>query len=152
LPGTHTASTDNISTSTKKAVAAGAAAVTEATKQAKEQTQAVKTEAKKKETSVKKAAKKEVKTEKIVKKATETTRPFALQIASYRTMAQAKKEASRWKKKGYYVRIRRADLGRKGIWYRVYLGRYKSLEEAKRASIKLASKEGIRSYVTKVTQ
>jgi len=93
-----------------------------------------------------------VKTEKIARPAKEVSRPFALQIASYRTLTQAKKEAQRWRKKGYYVRVKSANLGRKGIWYRVYLGRYRSLEEAKKASIRLATKEGLRSYVTKVSK
>ena len=105
----------------------------------------------------KKAAKKvksthKIKTEKIARPAKEVSRPFALQIASYRTLTQAKKEAQRWRKKGYFVRIKSANLGRKGIWYRVYLGRYRSLEEAKKASVRLATKEGLRSYVTKVSK
>ncbi len=98
----------------------------------------------------KKASK--VKTEKIADTSSGIKRPFSLQIASYRTITQARKEAARWRKKGYFVRVKSANLGRKGIWYRVYLGRYRSLEEAKRASVKLASKEGIRSYVTKVSK
>ncbi len=74
-------------------------------------------------------------------------RYFTLQIASYKRIEQARQEASRWKKKGYFVKIQKANLGGKGTWYRVYIGKYKSLKEAKRASVKLASKEGIRSYV-----
>ncbi len=155
LPGSHnvaSANTTNENIPSKESVAT-AVPETKSQKRAEvhEEVKA-KEEVKKTETKPKKKSAKKVKTEKIVKKAKETPRPFALQIASYRTMAQARKEASRWKKKGYYVRIRSADLGRKGIWYRVYLGRYKSLEEAKKASIRLASKEGIRSYVTKVTK
>ncbi len=105
--------------------------------------------------SVKKKDSKEapkVKTEKVTSKLNGSKMPFALQIASYRTITQARKEADRWRKKGYFVRVRSADLGRKGIWYRVYLGKYRSLEEAKKASVKLASKEGIRSYVIKVAK
>lgn len=101
---------------------------------------------------VKKKSDKKLKTEKIAQSLKSESQQFALQIASYRTMAQAEKEAARWKKKGYIVRIKAADLGKKGVWYRVYLGRYSSLEEAKKASVALASKEGIRSYVTKVSK
>jgi len=74
---------------------------------------------------------------------------FSLQIASCRKEGQARTEAKRWKKKGYYAQVKKADLGRKGVWYRVLLGRYKSLETAKKAASRLASKEGVRSYVVK---
>ncbi len=96
-----------------------------------------------------KDVKKEViKTEKKAKKQEkELKRYFALQIASYKRIEHAKREAKRWEEKGYFVKIQKANLGRKGIWYRVYIGKYKSLKEAKKASVKLASKEGIRSYV-----
>ncbi len=95
---------------------------------------------------------KKVKTEEISRPAREASKPFALQIASYRTLAQARKEAERWKKKGYFVRVRSANLGKRGTWYRVYLGRYRSLDKAKRASMRIAAKEGLRSYVTKVSK
>jgi len=72
---------------------------------------------------------------------------FYLQIASYRVEERAEKEARHWEKKGYYVQVKKADLGQKGVWYRVCIGRYRSFEEAKRASLDLASKEGIRSYI-----
>ncbi len=107
---------------------------------------------KKEEKPSKKKQTKKIKTEKVSEEASQISRPFALQIASYRTIIQARKEAKRWKNKGYFVRIRSANLGRKGVWYRVYLGRYKSVDEAKRASVRLAQKEGIRSYVTKVSK
>ncbi|RUM89936.1 MAG: hypothetical protein DSZ23_02525 [Thermodesulfatator sp.] len=74
---------------------------------------------------------------------------FSLQIASYKTRSQAEKESSRWQKKGYHVQIQKADLKRKGIWYRVLLGKYSSLDRAKKEASKLAAKDGIRSYVVK---
>ncbi len=93
---------------------------------------------------------KAIKTEKVAKEKREELKEyFSLQIASYKTMTQARKEASRWQKKGYHVQIKRADLGRKGIWYRVLLGKYKSLERAKKEASRLASREGLRSYVVK---
>ena len=97
--------------------------------------------------AAKKTAK--LKTEKVTRKKEPLKEYFSLQIASYRTMAQARKEASRWEKKGYRVQIKRADLGRKGIWFRVLLGKYKSLERAKKEASRLASRDGIRSYVVK---
>lgn len=70
-----------------------------------------------------------------------------LQIASYRDPSRAEKEARRWQSKGYKTRIKKVNLGAKGIWYRLYIGSYSSVEEAKKAAAKLAAREGITSYV-----
>ncbi|HID97405.1 MAG TPA: hypothetical protein EYP57_04340 [Thermodesulfobacteriaceae bacterium] len=76
------------------------------------------------------------------------TRYFALQIASYREKNRADREAARWKKKGYTTMVKKAYLGKqKGTWYRVYLGHMKSEREAKRLARRLASNQGIKSYV-----
>ncbi len=104
-----------------------------------------------KEERLAKAVKKpgRVKTEKLSRKKEELKKYFSLQVASYKTMTQARKEASRWEKKGYYVQIRKADLGRKGLWFRVLLGKYRTLDTAKKEAAKLASRDGVRSYVVK---
>ncbi len=97
-----------------------------------------------------KKAKAQLKVEKVNNtKREELKRFFSLQIASYKDRNKARKERARWEKKGYYVQVKKADLGRRGIWYRVLLGKYKNLDQAKKAASKLASKEGIRSYVVK---
>ena len=49
----------------------------------------------------------------------------------------AEKEARRWKQKGYEAFVKRADLGKKGVWYRIYVGHYATIQEAKRASEKI---------------
>ncbi len=73
---------------------------------------------------------------------------FALQIASYREKGQAEKECRKWRDKGYHVQIKRADLGPdRGVWYRVYLGQFHSLKEAIASSVRLAEREGLKSYV-----
>jgi len=74
-----------------------------------------------------------------------------LQIASYRERERANKEARRWRDKGCRAKVRRADLGpEKGIWYRVHLGEYRSVEEAKSEAKKLAQKHDLRSYVVPI--
>jgi cell division protein FtsN len=74
-----------------------------------------------------------------------------LQIASYRKRDLADKEAERWRDKGYQSEVRRADLGpEKGIWYRVHLGEFRSVEEATSFAKKLAQKHNLKSYVIPV--
>ena len=81
-------------------------------------------------------------------KAQEKGTYFVLQIASYREKERADREYRKWRDKGYHMQIRKADLGpNKGTWYRVYLGRFHSLQEAITSSEKLAKKDGLRSYV-----
>ncbi|PXF59443.1 MAG: hypothetical protein C4B58_00250 [Deltaproteobacteria bacterium] len=86
-----------------------------------------------------------------IKKAKKKTTYFVLQIASYRERERANKEARRWRDKGYRAKVRRADLGpEKGIWYRVHLGEYGSVEGATISAKKLAQKHNLRSYVVPV--
>jgi len=81
-------------------------------------------------------------------KAQEKGTYFVLQIASYREKERADREYRKWRDKGYRMQIMKANLGpNKGIWYRVYLGRFHSLQEAITSSEKLAKKDGLRSYV-----
>jgi DedD protein len=77
---------------------------------------------------------------------------FVLQIASCRERDRADKEAGRWRDKGYRAEVRRADLGpEKGIWYRVHLGEFRSVEEATSFAEKLAQKHNLKSYVIPVS-
>jgi len=86
-----------------------------------------------------------------IKKAKKKSIYFVLQIASYREKDRANKEARRWRDKGYRVKVRRADLDpEKGIWYRVYLGEYRSVEEATNSAKKLAQKHNLRSYIVPI--
>lgn len=81
------------------------------------------------------------------------TTSFALQIASYRERARAEREVVRWRDKGYQTQMRVADLGpEKGIWYRVYLGRFRSMDEATGFARELAKKEGLKAYVVPVRE
>lgn len=87
-----------------------------------------------------------------IKKAKKDSKYFVLQIASYRERRLADKEAQRWRDAGYQAKVRRADLGpEKGIWYRVHLGDYSSVEEATSAAKKLAQKHDLRSYVVPIS-
>ena len=76
---------------------------------------------------------------------------FALQIASYRERERANKEARRWRDKGYRAKVRRADLGpEKGVFYRVHLGEFHTVEGATSSAKNLAQKHNLRSYVVPI--
>ncbi len=78
---------------------------------------------------------------------------FVLQIASYRDKKSAVAEARRWRLKGYDCKVHKADLGpNKGVWYRVYLGRFNSTQEAMTFARSIAKKEGLRSYIVTTTE
>lgn len=86
-----------------------------------------------------------------IKKAKKKSTYFVLQIASYREGERANKEARRWRDKGYRAKVRKADLGpEKGIWYRVHLGEFRSVEEATNSAKNLAQKHDLRSYVVPI--
>ena len=86
-----------------------------------------------------------------VKKAKKKSTYFGLQIASYREKDRANKESRRWRDKGYRAKVRRTDLGpEKGIFYRVHLGEYHSVEEAKSEAKKLAQKHNLKSYIVPI--
>ena len=73
---------------------------------------------------------------------------FVLQIASYRKRERANKEAARWARKGYFTQVKQADLGpKKGVWYRVYLGKFDSRRKAIAFAVRLADKEDLKSYI-----
>lgn len=77
--------------------------------------------------------------------------PFVtLQIASFQDRGKAMREADRWRRKGYDATYKRADLGKKGVWFRVYAGQYPTVEKAKAAARKIAAKEHVTPYVRSV--
>lgn len=73
-----------------------------------------------------------------------------LQVASFKDRGKAMREADRWKRKGYESTYKRVNLGGKGIWFRVYLGRYPDFERARKAAREFAKKEKIQPYVVSV--
>ncbi len=75
---------------------------------------------------------------------------FTLQIASFKDRAQAEEVVRNWTDKGYLARATGVDLGAKGTWYRVYIGRYETLDEAKSFERIISKKEGIKAYIVSV--
>lgn len=62
---------------------------------------------------------------------------FTVHVGSYRKRASASSEVSRMQAKGYDSFIERVDLGQRGIWYRVKVGRFKNRAEAERVQKKI---------------
>lgn len=62
---------------------------------------------------------------------------YTVHVGSYRTKAAASAEAERIKAKGHDAFVERADLGRRGIWYRVKVGRFKIRSEAEQLRKKI---------------
>ncbi len=55
---------------------------------------------------------------------------FTVHVGSYQKRVSASSEVVRIEAKGYDAFIERVDLGKKGIWYRVKVGRFKNRAEA----------------------
>ncbi len=65
-------------------------------------------------------------------------RSFSVQVSSWRNKSKAEEEVKRLRKEGYDAFIVIANLPEKGgIWYRVRIGKFESLEEAKEFSSKI---------------
>jgi len=62
---------------------------------------------------------------------------FTVHSGSYQKRSSALSELSRMKAKGYDAFIERVDLGKRGIWYRVKVGRFKTRAEAEQLQKKI---------------
>ncbi|MGD8267062.1 MAG: SPOR domain-containing protein, partial [Desulfobacterales bacterium] len=67
---------------------------------------------------------------------------FAVQVGAFKKRAQAEKALAHLTAQGHDVFYRHEDTGTKGMWYRVYAGRYPSEEKARNAAEGL-KREGI---------
>lgn len=68
----------------------------------------------------------------------EVTAPFyTVHVGSYRNRDSAASEAARISAKGHDAFVERADLGPRGIWFRVKVGRFKTRAEAESLKAKI---------------
>lgn len=72
---------------------------------------------------------------------------FVVQIASFRTSEDAKKLGDRLKTHNLTTFVESADLGKKGVWYRVLAGPYASRDNADQAAALLREKERLSALV-----
>ncbi|WP_022852898.1 SPOR domain-containing protein [Thermodesulfatator atlanticus] len=77
---------------------------------------------------------------------------YAVQVASLRSEKDAEKYARYLRDRGYDALVKRVTLPQKGTWYRVYVGRFKSLAEARAFGEKLKAREKLKAfYIQKIT-
>jgi DedD protein len=74
---------------------------------------------------------------------------FVVQVASFRTWEDAGKLANRLKKYKMTTYVESADLGEKGVWYRVLAGPYDSRESADQAVGLMKEEERLSALVRK---
>jgi cell division septation protein DedD len=55
---------------------------------------------------------------------------YTIQVASFKEKAMADKVAAELKNKNFISHVGSRDLGEKGVWYRVYVGRYETKSQA----------------------
>lgn len=75
--------------------------------------------------------------------------PYAVQVAAYRDAETAAAEAERLQRQGYDAFWLRAAIPGKGVWYRVYQGRYPSREKALAAAAHPGTETGGSSYIVR---
>lgn len=72
---------------------------------------------------------------------------FVIQVASFRAEDDARKLVARLQKRAMNATIERADLGSKGVWYRVLCGPYGERAVADRAAAELQKEERLSALV-----
>ena len=75
---------------------------------------------------------------------------YSVQVGSFASVADAGRFKKNLVAKGYPVFIAEADLGKKGIWYRVRLGPYVDAEVAQRALNIAAQRDNIKGFISRL--
>jgi len=57
---------------------------------------------------------------------------YVVQVASLKNKSTAESEAARYRNKGYNSFVEKAEVANRGLWYRVKVGNFSSLDEAKK--------------------
>ena len=71
---------------------------------------------------------------------------YAVQVGSFHKLNLAKREVSRLREKGADPFYQYEDTGSKGMWYRVYAGRYPTREEARQTAESLVQRRLVKTY------
>ncbi|MFH1625432.1 MAG: SPOR domain-containing protein [Pseudomonadota bacterium] len=73
---------------------------------------------------------------------------YTLQVGSFQNKEQAEKLANKLKRKGYEVYVVSSNIPMKGVWHRVRVGHFETLQEAKKFGLTIEMKERLPIYVT----
>ncbi len=71
---------------------------------------------------------------------------YTVQVASLRSAQEAEKFVRYLREKGYEAFVRRVTLPQKGTWYRVYVGRFPTISQARSFGEKLKQKEKFKAF------
>ncbi len=74
---------------------------------------------------------------------------YAVQVGSFAANADANKMKKRLLDKGYPAFVVEADLGQKGVWYRVRVGPYADRPAAEQVQALVAEREKIKGFVSR---
>jgi len=77
---------------------------------------------------------------------------FTVQVGSYNDAAQAEERAGRLRSSGIEARVVRADIPRRGTWYRVHAGRFASQQEATRFATEIKGKGATDDFIITAAQ
>jgi cell division protein FtsN len=77
---------------------------------------------------------------------------FTVQVGSYNDAAQAEERAGRLRSSGIEARVVRADIPRRGTWYRVQAGRFASQQEASRFATEIKGKGATDDFIITAVQ
>lgn len=78
-----------------------------------------------------------------------TTKTYGLHVSSFRHHDRAFKDCAKLRKKGFDTWINQVDLGKKGIWYRVLVGSFASVDEARANKADVIAVLGLKSATVK---
>ena len=76
--------------------------------------------------------------------------PYVIQVSSYANKEDSIQAAIRSRKKGYAGFVSYAHVPGKGEWYRVYVGFYRTLEEAQQAAFEIKKQDYLHAFVVKM--
>ncbi len=77
---------------------------------------------------------------------------FTINVGSFRERARAEQLRKELEGKGYEAFVAKADIPKKGTWYRVSVGRFPSRAEAEAFTRALKEKDGLNSFVRELRE
>ncbi len=75
---------------------------------------------------------------------------FTVQVRATQSQGEAEALGKRLRNSGAEAYVVKADLGAKGIWYRVRVGRYQSFSEAQKVGSQLKSKGSVTDFIATI--
>lgn len=75
-----------------------------------------------------------------------TAREYTVQVASHRRPANAEQDAARWTLLGYPAEVVAKDLGARGVWHRVVIGRFDRARDAEALAARIRAQFPAQDY------